>query len=182
MQTVCHGSERINNHRFHFLFMVLITDDKTSSRKRKKLPLDCALNVIGTVCWEGIKMCAWRRLTLTGRRGGELAVTQHTALTCEALFVHSNEAPRGSEAPSGCPPPPLPLRGALDADDTGGTGKEVSSSKMRLWLKCVSPHDRIGRWLNSVSGMKECLQTSSRSHTGNCVSLGGRFLRPQLAP
>ncbi len=46
VQTVCHGTERINNHHFHFLFMVLITDDKTSSKfknrgRKKEAGIDC---------------------------------------------------------------------------------------------------------------------------------------------
>ena len=66
MQTVCHGRERINNRHFHFLFMVLITDDKTSRKYIKK-----------------------KKKERGG--GGELALSVRLKCLCESLLGNEGE-------------------------------------------------------------------------------------------
>lgn len=99
LQTVCHGTERINNPHFHFLFMALITDDKTYSKWRKegkKLASPVCLwdSLLGNerelklwrICkcvygvgggWTDINRLAWRR---AGRGPAHSAVSVRSSL------------------------------------------------------------------------------------------------------
>lgn len=88
VQTVCHGTERRYNY-FNFLFMVLITV-KFFKKRGEKVGVDhvpflrpeCLWDSVGKREWiktvANLEMCVRRRLTLTGCRGEELALAQHT--------------------------------------------------------------------------------------------------------
>lgn len=177
LQTVCHGTERINNPHFHFLFMALITDDKTYSKWRKegkKLASPVCLwdSLLGNerelklwrICkcvygvgggWTDINRLAWRR---AGRGPAHSAVSVRSSLPILMRYFE------GLSSGLHWGPP-----GVRWSDAVGwvmeGPGGSLWQREGMAEVRHSTYQD--GRWLNNLNEQRGWHETSSRSRTGN---------------